>query len=80
MVASAKQSFRSPVTIRAGDREVIKLRNFVRVATNLSLTSGVYATNIPPFNPLRFFSDSGAERIGSESQPVITTLVGRLIA
>ncbi len=62
MVASAKQSFRTPMTLRAGDREVIKVRNFVRIATNLSMTSGVYANDIPPFNPLRFFADTGAER------------------
>lgn len=63
-VASAKQSFRTPMTLRAGDREVIKVRNFVRIATNLSLTSGVYATDVPPFNPLRFFADAGADRAG----------------
>ncbi|MDB5558262.1 MAG: family peptidase [Enterovirga sp.] len=63
MVASAKQSFRTPMTLRAGDREVIKVRNFVRIATNLSMTSGVYATDVPPFNPLRFFADTPAERV-----------------
>lgn len=67
-VAAAKQSFRSPMTLRAGDREVIKVRNFVRIATALSLTSGVAANDIPPFNPLRFFSDSAAERI-NEAPP-----------
>jgi murein DD-endopeptidase MepM/ murein hydrolase activator NlpD len=61
-VAAAKQSFRSPMTLRTGDREVIKVRNFVRIATNLSMTSGAYATDIPPFNPLRFFTDTGDER------------------
>ncbi len=40
------------MTIRTGDREAIKVRQFVRVATNLSLTAGTYATDIPPFNPL----------------------------
>ncbi|NNM74248.1 M23 family metallopeptidase [Enterovirga sp. DB1703] len=68
MVASAKQSFRTPMTLRAGDREVIKVRNFVRIATNLSLTSGVYASDIPPFNPLRFFADTPGER-GFEPPP-----------
>jgi murein DD-endopeptidase MepM/ murein hydrolase activator NlpD len=63
--ASAKQSFRAPVTLRAGEREVIKLRSFVRLATSLSLTSGVYATNIAPFNPLRFFTDAGSDRGGA---------------
>ncbi len=67
-VAAAKQSFRAPMTLRAGDREVIKVRNFVRISTALSLTSGVAAADIPPFNPLRFFSDGAAERI-SEAPP-----------
>lgn len=67
-VAAAKQSFRAPMTLRAGDREVIKVRNFVRISTALSLTSGVAATDIPPFDPLRFFSDGAADRV-SEAPP-----------
>ncbi|KAA2234652.1 M23 family metallopeptidase [Salinarimonas soli] len=63
MVVTAKQSFRAPVTLRVADREVIKVRPFVRIATNLSLTSGVYATNIPPFNPLRLFAEDSGERV-----------------
>lgn len=61
-VASAKQIFKSPMTIRSGDRERIVTRSFTRIATGLSLTSGVYATNIPAFNPMRFFAASDAER------------------
>jgi murein DD-endopeptidase MepM/ murein hydrolase activator NlpD len=68
-MAAAKQVFRAPMTLRSGEREVIKLRSFVRLATGLSLTSGPYAANIPPFNPLRFFSDSGADRAPLEQQP-----------
>jgi murein DD-endopeptidase MepM/ murein hydrolase activator NlpD len=58
----AKQSFRAPMTIRSGDREAIKVRQFVRVATNLSLTTGTYATDIPAFNPMRLFADDTQER------------------
>ncbi|AWM88448.1 M23 family metallopeptidase [Microvirga sp. 17 mud 1-3] len=61
-VASAKQSFRAPMTIRNGDREAIKVRQFVRVATNLSLNSGVFATDIPRFDPMRLFNDNSQER------------------
>ena len=43
MIASAKQSFRSPVTVRLGDREIIKVRPFMRVSTALSMTTGVFA-------------------------------------
>src|SRR5688572_33215030 len=35
MVASAKQGFKATVAIRAGEREVIRVRQFVRLATNL---------------------------------------------
>ena len=62
VVALAKHSFRAPMSQRVGDREIIRVRNFVRIATNLSLTSGAYASDIPPFNPLRLFNESGVER------------------
>lgn len=62
MVASAKQGFRAPITVRAGEREVIKVRAFTRIATALSMTSGAYAADIPPFNPLRFFAEGTGER------------------
>jgi murein DD-endopeptidase MepM/ murein hydrolase activator NlpD len=59
----ARQSFRAPMTIRNGDREAIKVRQFVRVATNLSLTSGTYASDIPRFNPMRLFAEDDQERV-----------------
>ena len=30
LTASAKQSFKAPMTIRSGDREAIKVRHFVK--------------------------------------------------
>jgi murein DD-endopeptidase MepM/ murein hydrolase activator NlpD len=71
VVAVAKQSFRAPVTLRAGDREVIKVRPFVRIATNLSLTSGAFATDIPPFNPLRLFAEENNEKVVAEAAPEV---------
>ncbi len=61
--ASARQSFKAPMTIRNGEREAIKVRHFVRVATNLSLTAGTYASDIPPFNPLRLFAEGTEDRV-----------------
>ena len=63
-VLSARHAARAPMSQRIGDREVIKVRPFVRLASSLSLTTGVYATNVPPFNPLRLFAEGGqpAER------------------
>ena len=63
-VLAARQSLRAPMSQRIGQREVIRVRPFVRLASSLSLTTGTYATNIPPFNPLRLFAEGGepAER------------------
>jgi len=58
-VFAARHALRAPMSQRVGDREVIRVRPFVRLASNLSQTTGVYATNIPPFNPLRLFAEGG---------------------
>ena len=62
MIASAKQSFRAPVTVRLGDREIIKAKAFVRITTPLSMTTGVYAGDLPRFDPMKFVSDEPLER------------------
>lgn len=58
-VMAARHTARAPMSQRVGNREVIRVRPYVRLASNLSLTTGVYATNIPPFNPLRLFAEGG---------------------
>ena len=69
-VMSARHTLRAPMSQRTGDREVIRVRPFVRLASNLSLTTGVYAANIPPFNPLRLFAEGGQpeERYAESAQ------------
>jgi murein DD-endopeptidase MepM/ murein hydrolase activator NlpD len=62
VVSLAKQAFRAPMTVRNGDREAIRVRPFVRIAANLSLTSGTYAADIPPFNPMRLFAEAQGDR------------------
>ncbi|KAA0107809.1 M23 family peptidase [Methylobacterium sp. P1-11] len=62
MIASAKQSFRAPVTVRLGDREIIKAKAFVRLTTPLSMTTGIYASEPPRFDPMKFVSDEPLER------------------
>lgn len=67
---TARQTIRAPFAQRTGDREVIKVRPFVRLAANLSLTAGVYAADIPPFNPLRLFSEGGPNVDRAAEQPL----------
>ncbi|WP_246216094.1 M23 family metallopeptidase [Microvirga makkahensis] len=62
LMTAARQSFKAPMTIRNGDREAIKVRQFVKIATNLSLTAGTYASDIPPFNPMRLFAEDTQEK------------------
>ncbi|MCE4223938.1 M23 family metallopeptidase [Methylobacterium sp. C25] len=62
MIASAKQTFRTPVTVRLGDREIIKVKPFVRVSTALSMQTGVFATDIPKFDPMKITSEEPQDR------------------
>lgn len=59
---TAKQTFRTPTTIRHSDREVIVVKSFARVATPLLLIGGAYQDDIPPFNPLKLLTEGGQER------------------
>ncbi|WP_132256896.1 M23 family metallopeptidase [Methylobacterium segetis] len=84
MIASAKQSVRAPVTVRLGEREIIKVRPFVRISTALSMATGVFASDIPRFDPLRFVSDEPLERApdanGADAPGAEVTVVKRDLA
>jgi len=67
-LTTAKQTFKTPTTIRAGDREVIKVKSFARLSAPLLLAGGAYQDEIPPFNPLRMLTE-GADR-AFEATPV----------
>ncbi|MCA3582389.1 MAG: M23 family metallopeptidase [Methylocystis sp.] len=60
-LTTAKQTFKTPTTIRAGDREVIKVKSFARLSAPLLLVGGAYQDEIPLFNPLKMLTD-GADR------------------
>ncbi|GJE18992.1 M23 family metallopeptidase [Methylobacterium marchantiae] len=67
MIASAKQTFRSPVTVRLGEREIIKVRPFVRISTALSMSTGVFSAEMPRFDPMKFVSNEPLERAAEPS-------------
>jgi murein DD-endopeptidase MepM/ murein hydrolase activator NlpD len=67
-LSSARQTFKTPTTVRAGGREVIKVKAFARLATPLALLGGAYQEDIPPFNPLKLLTDAGSDR-GFEATP-----------
>ena len=55
-IVAAKQTFRTPTTVKAGDKEVVKIRAFTRVATSLTLATAGYADEVPAFNPLKLLA------------------------
>jgi murein DD-endopeptidase MepM/ murein hydrolase activator NlpD len=65
----ARQSIPVTVTSRVGDREVLRVRPFVRVAGNLSMSSSELSANIPPFNPQRLLADSSPAGPSTEDLP-----------
>ena len=65
---AARQTIRVSTTSRVGDREVVRVRPYMRVAANLSL-SITEAANIPPFNPQKLLAEPGASAGASEESP-----------
>jgi murein DD-endopeptidase MepM/ murein hydrolase activator NlpD len=67
-LTTAKQTFKTPTTIRAGDREVIKVKSFARLSAPLLLVGGAYQDEIPPFNPLKLLTEGSDKAF--EATPV----------
>jgi murein DD-endopeptidase MepM/ murein hydrolase activator NlpD len=59
---STRQILRVSTTTRAGEREIVRVRPFVRVTTNLVLAPSALSAHIPPFNPVKLMADAGSER------------------
>ena len=58
---AARQVMRMSMTSRVGSREVVRVRPFVRVSANLSLSVSELSANIPPFNPQKMLAEASAD-------------------
>jgi murein DD-endopeptidase MepM/ murein hydrolase activator NlpD len=69
-IVAAKQSFRTPTNVKSGDKEVVRVRGFTRIATTLTLNGTGFADEVPPFNPLKVLTGArnGVEQL-PESAP-----------
>jgi murein DD-endopeptidase MepM/ murein hydrolase activator NlpD len=56
---AARQVIRISTTSRVGDRELVRVRPYVRIASNLSLTTSELSASVPKFNPARLLMDNG---------------------
>ncbi len=53
----ARQVLRVSTTMHVGEREIVRVRPFVRVATNLALSPSTVSANIPAFNPVKLMGE-----------------------
>jgi murein DD-endopeptidase MepM/ murein hydrolase activator NlpD len=65
----ARQVIRVSTINRVGNHEVVRVRPFVRIAGNLSLTVSDLSANIPPFNPQRLLAESAPGTTASDDAP-----------
>jgi murein DD-endopeptidase MepM/ murein hydrolase activator NlpD len=64
----ARQLIRVSTVARVGNHEVVRVRPFIRVAGNLSLTVSDLSANIPPYNPQKLLVES-TPGAASEDKP-----------
>jgi murein DD-endopeptidase MepM/ murein hydrolase activator NlpD len=63
----ARQVIRVSTINRVGNHEVVRVRPFVRIAGNLSLTVSDLSANIPPFNPQRLLAEAAPGGVTASS-------------
>ena len=62
----ARQVIRVTTMNRVGDREVVRVRPFVRVSANLTMTQSELTASIPPFNAQKLLAAAGADGVPVE--------------
>ena len=62
----ARQVIRVTTMNRVGDREVVRVRPFVRVSANLSMSTSELTASIPPFNAQKLLAAAGADGVPLE--------------
>ena len=55
--STARQTLRVSTTTRVSDREIVRVRPFIRVATNLSTNPSEFASAVPAFNPVKLMTE-----------------------
>ncbi|HEY0328222.1 MAG TPA: M23 family metallopeptidase [Rhodopseudomonas sp.] len=58
--AAARHVVRVSTVTRIGNRDVMRVRPFIRIAGNLALTTSELSAKVPPFNAQRMLTDVGA--------------------
>ncbi|HEY7457822.1 MAG TPA: M23 family metallopeptidase [Xanthobacteraceae bacterium] len=69
--SSARQTLRVSTTIRSGDREIVRVRPFIRVASNLAVSPSDFAASVPQFNPVKLMAEE--EQRGEDAPQIEPT-------
>jgi murein DD-endopeptidase MepM/ murein hydrolase activator NlpD len=65
----ARNVMRVSTVARVGNRDVMRVRPFIRISGNLSMTTSDLAAKIPPFNAQRMLTDVGAAARATSEDP-----------
>jgi murein DD-endopeptidase MepM/ murein hydrolase activator NlpD len=57
-IVAAKQTFKAPTVVKAGDKEIIKTKAFTSVSTTLTMVDTGLGDDIPPFDPLKLLTSA----------------------
>jgi murein DD-endopeptidase MepM/ murein hydrolase activator NlpD len=66
--SASRQKIPISTPVRLGDREIMRVRNFMRVSANLSLTSSEFAASVPPLDAQKLLAAAGADGVAAEEQ------------
>src|SRR6202043_3689447 len=66
---AARNVVRVSTVTRVGNRDVMRVRPFIRIAGNLSMTTSDLSAKIPPFNAQRMLSDVGSPAPAAADDP-----------
>jgi murein DD-endopeptidase MepM/ murein hydrolase activator NlpD len=67
--AAARNVMRVSTVTRVGNRDVMRVRPFVRISGNLSMTTSDLSAKIPPFNAQRMLNDVGSSQPAASDDP-----------
>src|SRR5579863_8305676 len=67
--SAARNVVRVSTVTRVGNRDVMRVRPFIRISGNLSMTTSDLSAKIPPFNAQRMLSDVGTSAPAAADDP-----------
>jgi len=67
--SASRNVIRVSTATRVGNRDVMRVRPFVRISGNLSMTTSDLSSKIPPFNAQRMLSDVGTAAPAASDDP-----------